>query len=134
MKRSRVMITVFLCTLLLLATAAPALAVSGAVYHAENNTGLGVRIVCTGHANTSTAKAKMVLSFLPNVNHLPENDYSCRVDMVLSGQYTYYSDYNEVNGLLCELPEFITTNHDYDTAFFAYKINNSFYWEDGFSD
>lgn len=115
-----------LCAFMLIGTAAPAFALTGTVNYDNVNIGLGVRTVCTGHFNSTSARSKIVLSFVTNVNHLPQSDYKCYVIMDLHkypfGDFHY--DPPEGN-MSCDTGQQDFINVNFIAAEFYYVVNET---------
>ena len=75
-----------LCTVMLIAAALPAFAVTGYEVKDVNKPAIGVRARCTSHLTTEYAEGALRLSYLPaySSNYLPEEDYSCHIQTSLS--------------------------------------------------
>lgn len=77
MKRSRLFIA--LCVMLSICFLIPAFAFAGSDHYDNINYGLGVRTVCDGYSCSTYGKGRIRLSFVDGVNHMLEEEYSCKV-------------------------------------------------------
>ena len=67
-----------MCAILLVTAVVPTVALSDSIDYIDY--GFGVRVRCTGYLGSTYTKTTIVLSFVSNVNHLPQSDYKCHAD------------------------------------------------------
>ena len=80
-RKTKIAISVLLCSVILIGASFPVNALTD--HYDQIHYGLGVRIICNGSCNAAQHKAiaSIQLSFVNGVGHLPESDYSCRIDL-----------------------------------------------------
>ena len=77
MKRSRLFIA--LCVMLSICFLIPTFAFAGSDHYDSINYSLGVRTVCDGYSCSTYGNGRIRLSFVDGVNHMLEEDYSCKI-------------------------------------------------------
>lgn len=123
---------VALCAVLLLCSAAPAFAATD--NHSYTNYFYGVSVNCNSVLNAIRAKGSITLSFVPNLNHLTESEYSCGVEIFVKYTNGGHTDYYP--GLVSRMSTSTIVPHNNlipDFAEFFYYINAdnySDYWVD----
>ncbi|MBR0156097.1 MAG: hypothetical protein IJM20_01070 [Clostridia bacterium] len=126
----KISLCVALCAALLLCTAAPAFAATDS--HSYTNYSYGVSVNCNSVLNAIRAKGSITLSFVPNLNHLTESEYSCGVEIFVKYANDGHTDYYPglVSGM--STSTIISPHSDVpDFAEFFYYINTdnySDYW------
>ncbi len=76
-----------LCAAMLFCVTVPAFALTDSDVHSHIEYGIGVRVTCTSGVDNLGGSSKIVLSFVSNVDHLPQSDYYSRARVELH----YYS-------------------------------------------
>ena len=115
-------IIIAICAVLLVSAVVPALAVTGTENHSHIEYTLGIRVSCYSELTVIHAKSDLTLSFEKNVDHMPEQDYYCRVVARISYTDNTYSedgtvDLNAMSASITKLRDMsktvLSSNHRY---------------------
>ncbi|GEM_PF-5610389 len=127
MLRFKKALILLLCAAMAISTAIPSLALTKSEAHSHIEYGIGVRVTCNSGVSSLGGSAEIILSFESGVNHMLEEDYSCRAKVVLSYYSTYprMSDTSHVNAMTASTTKARLSGYNIASADYEYWANHS---------
>lgn len=115
-----------LCAIMLFCMAIPAFAKSKYDYHSEIDYGIGVRITCNSALLSKSASGTIILAFVNNVAHFPEEDYSCEATVfVVSAGGVNWDNQANSPGMTATISVPTIDNGTATSSYHEYKANNA---------
>ncbi|MBR0156555.1 MAG: hypothetical protein IJM20_03430 [Clostridia bacterium] len=118
-------IIIAVCAVLTFSAVAPSLALTKSEVYSQIEYGIGVRVTCNSGVSSLGGSAEIILSFESGVNHMLEEDYSCRAKVTLTyvDNYSHLSDTYHVNAMTASATRSKMSGNIISSAYCEYWAN-----------